>query len=170
MSQICALRSRPSLMVDIVFWTVLSGGIDNLEAPAHPMFRFSSMLRGLLILAFCLDGSAGLWKASAMAASTVQQLQANDDGVSEPHHGASAMAESTQDCPDAEVPGQGSGEHEDCDCAGAGCDCACDFLKVAVAHKVPSAGPVWLAFVNVLPRPETVGKSSLSSVFRPPIG
>lgn len=157
-------------MVDIVFWAVLSGGIDNLEVSAHPMFRFPSMLRYLLVLAFCLDGSAALWKATTMAVGAAQNVQASGHGGNELHHGTSEMARSTQDCPDAKTPGQDSGEHGGCDCAGAGCDCACDFFKVAVAHGVPPAGSVWLTVVPVLPEPETVGQSSLSSVFRPPIG
>jgi len=125
------------------------------------------MLRYLLVLAFCLDGSATLWKASAMATSAVQHAQTSDHEAGDLHHGATASA---ADCPDAGIPGQGDDGHEGCDCTDAGCSCACDFLKVAVAHKVPPAGTAWLDNIPVLPDPVTVGKSSLSSLFRPPIG
>src|SRR5690606_24834739 len=108
--------------------------------------------------------------ATAMAASTVQPVQNDGHGSHESDSGASRVVGSTPHCPDAETPGQGSGEHGGCDCAGAGCDCACSLFKVAAAHKVPPAGPVWLTAAPVLPEPKTVGKSSLSSVFRPPIG
>lgn len=137
------------------------------------MFSFPSLLRYLLVLAFCLDGSATLWKASAMATSAVQHGQTSDRDAGGLHHGASTTtttASASIDCPDAGVPGQDGDEHGGCDCADAACGCACDFLKVAVAHKVPPAGSGWLAYVPVLPDPATVGKSSLSSLFRPPIG
>ncbi|MFC3715571.1 CopL family metal-binding regulatory protein [Luteimonas soli] len=140
------------------------------------MFKLPSMLRYLLVLAFCLDGSAGLWKASAMATSAVQHLHAGDHEAGDPHHGATETIATTvttasaPDCPDVETPGQGDDGHEGCDCTDAGCSCTCDLLKVSVAHKVPPAGTAWLAYIPVLPDPTTVGKSSLSSVFRPPIG
>lgn len=134
------------------------------------MFRFKTLLRYLLVLAFCFDGSATLWKASAMAAGTAQHAQAGDHEAGDIQHDGSTATASAPDCPDAGVPEQGDGGHEGCDCADAGCSCACDFLKVAVAHKVPPAGTAWLAYVPVLPGPAAVGKSSLSSLFRPPIG
>lgn len=140
------------------------------------MFKLPSMLRYLLVLAFCLDGGATLWKASAMAVSAVQHVYAGDHETGDPHHGATetiattATAASDPECPDIETPGQSDDGHEGCDCTDAGCGCACDLLKVAVAHRVPPADTAWLAYIPVLPDPVTVGKSSRSSFFRPPIG
>lgn len=137
------------------------------------MFKLPTMLRYLLILAFCLDGSATLWKASVMATSAVQNMHVGDHGAGGPHHGATdtiATVALTPDCPDVETLGQGDDGHEGCDCTDAGCGCACDLLKVVVAHKVPPVGTAWLAYITVLPDSTTVGKSSTSSLFRPPIG
>jgi hypothetical protein len=122
------------------------------------------LLRCLLIVAFCLDGSLSLWMSSAMAAERVEHLADSD------LHPPTAVDD---DCGD--VAGNGGGgddsSHEACDCStGAACGCACVFPVAAMTHAVP-----FLARHVLAVRPPTteftaVPRSTATPVFRPPIG
>ena len=120
-------------------------------------------LRCLLIVAFCLDGSLSLWMSSAMAAEQV-------------HHVADADAHAStvvdDDCGDvAGNARDGSSSHEECDCnPGTACGCACVFPVAAMTHAVPflaqhvlTVRPPSASFIAVRP-------STVTPVFRPPIG
>lgn len=139
------------------------------EESLHHMFRRSSVLRSLLILAFCLNGSATLWQATAVAAGTVGKVQAGGQGTHESGRDASEMAGSAHHCPDETTLERGSGDLDGCACADA-CDCASNLFKIAIVHEVPPVGPAWQAHMPVLSVSRTVDNRFLSSVFRPPIG
>ncbi|UHQ21538.1 CopL family metal-binding regulatory protein [Lysobacter sp. 5GHs7-4] len=127
------------------------------------MFTYGTLLRCLLIVAFCLEGTLSLWSSSAMAAqdavAAATRLVAADGALV-------ADADCEEDRPHDE---QGRAPHRDCDCGtGSGC-CACAFPVVAAAHGVPFAAQHRLA---VQPRALASARfvpAVATGVFRPPI-
>ena len=137
------------------------------------MFRFSTLLRCLLIVAFCLDGSASLWSASSMAVSMAGHGAGIGHG--ERLHDERVSASATEvDCPDGELAGlvQTGHEidHEDCDCGSGACQCPVGFTSVVVAHGVPFAAQHRVSTELAVSEPASIARGSLSPVFRPPIG
>lgn len=137
------------------------------------MFRFSTLLRCFLIVAFCLDGSASLWSASSMAVS----MAGHGAGAGHGQHmngERSAAAAMDVDCPDAGFAAQvDTGheiDHESCDCSSAACQCPAGFTNVVVAHGVPFAAQHRVSAALTVPEPASIVRRSLSPVFRPPIG
>ncbi|HUH90910.1 MAG TPA: CopL family metal-binding regulatory protein [Lysobacter sp.] len=130
------------------------------------------LLRCLIVLAFCLDGTAMAWQKSAMAAGVVHH---GHNG-----HAASDGHEATGHQPDpvavlAEDPGHAGADspgviHEDCDCTESGCDCACGFVTLALARGIPLVDTFWIGFVPVSGDLTAARKGVASSLFRPPIG
>ena len=119
------------------------------------------LLRCLLIVAFCLEGSLSLWATSAMAAENVHGAIATD------HTMAPTIGE---DCDDSRAVDADRVTHSDCDCVqGPGCTCAFVFPVGAMAQSPffaarqrPAAEPV------LWPRPP-VRVVATARVFRPPI-
>ena len=120
------------------------------------------LLRCLLIVTFCLEGSLSLWASSAMA-------------VDKAHH--ANTAEQTrpvaigQDCEDTSAENRGGSAHHDCDCGqGMGCDCLLVFPVMAFNYVLPFAAHHLLATVPAMsPRPPVI-VTAVTRVFRPPIG
>ncbi len=132
------------------------------------MSPLALVMRYLLVLAFCLDGSIGLWRASAMAGDLSHHV--GDHAASADHHDPIAAAPSDEDCDDEPAAGQGASVHEDCDCRVAGCACACGFAITAVVGSVPFAAQHRLAAAPPARADMGVLQSARSAVFRPPIG
>lgn len=127
------------------------------------MLSLGTLLRCLLIVAFCLEGTLSLWASSAMAAegavaaATRIGAESNDTLAVD------------LDCEDDSSHGQGGSPHRDCDCGtGSGC-CACAFPVLAVAHGVPFAAQHRLAEQPPIPAPASVIPAAATGVFRPPI-
>ena len=134
------------------------------------MFRFALLLRCLLILALCLDGGVGVWRATTMAAGMVGHVTNASPAASHSDQLATASV-ADEDCNEAPATrGKQSGDHGDCDCTKNGCACACAFAGIAFTHAVPFAAQHLLATKPAVPlRPQIVSEFS-SAVFRPPIG
>ena len=172
LSPICdAKHLRQFWVVDAPFRAVLSGGIDNLERPCPRVSRFALLLRCLLIVAFCLDGSVGVWRSTAMAAE-----RAGHAVTTTPHADSHSVQLATaldadHDCGDTGTTRSAqSSEHGDCDCTKNDCSCACAFTGIAFTHVVPFAAQhIPSAEPGVILRPETA-REVTSTVFRPPIG
>ncbi|MGY0799456.1 CopL family metal-binding regulatory protein [Lysobacter sp. A286] len=130
------------------------------------------LLRCLIVLAFCLDGSAMAWQKTAMAVGAVHHVHADahvaNDGHGSADHGPDAVAAS--DCEDTTTTTPSEAAHEDCDCSDGGCACACGFVTLALARRIPLADTLWIGFVPISGDLTTVGKGTSSSLFRPPIG
>lgn len=122
---------------------------------------FGILLRCLLILAFCLEGSMSLWVSSAMAADRAGHVGTAQD----------SQAPVEQDCEDDAPRDLGGSAHEDCDCgSGLGCACACMFPVAAMVPVVPFAARHLLATVPPVPSRTAVVPTAIAPVFRPPIG
>ena len=129
----------------------------------RPMFSLGTLLRCLLIVAFCLEGTLSLWTSSAMAAEGAVAAAAS--GAAESRDGLAA----DPDCEDDASHEQGRTPHRDCDCgSGSGC-CACAFPVLAVVHSVPFAAQHRLADQPPTPAPASVVPAAATGVFRPPI-
>ncbi len=125
----------------------------------HPLHL---LLRCLLLVTFCLEGSLSLWASSAMA-------------VDNAHHATTAEqtrpVASGQDCEDPLAGDRGGLAHHDCDCGqGLGCACLLVFPIMAFNQVLPSAAQHLLATVPAgAPRAPLV-VTAVTRVFRPPIG
>ena len=120
-------------------------------------------LRCLLIEAFCLDGSLSLWMSSAMAAEQVGHVA--DSGM----HASTAVDDDCGDVPGN--AGEGSSSHEECDCdSGTACGCACVFPVAAMTHAVPFLAQHVLTTRPPVAAYAAVRPSTVTPVFRPPIG
>ncbi|MHB8911362.1 MAG: CopL family metal-binding regulatory protein [Lysobacter sp.] len=125
-------------------------------SPLHTLLRF------MLVVTFCLEGSMSLWASSAMAVDSAHQVAA---AVQAP------PAAADQDCEDVASSDEGGSVHRDCDCgAGSGCACACVFPVVAIAPTLPFAAQHLLATQPVVPSRAPVALAAITPVFRPPIG
>jgi hypothetical protein len=133
------------------------------------MPSFALLLRCLLIVTLCLDGSLSLWSSSAMAANQAR------------HAAASVTAPALAEADDAECadtsegagsqPGRPGAAHEDCDCGVGTCGCPCLFSVAAtITHAVPFMALHTLATQPVMPSPSHVPLNTRTAVFRPPIG
>lgn len=131
------------------------------------------LLRCLLIVAFCLDGSASLWSASSMAVSMAGHGGSSGHGQ-RMHDERGAAATTDADCPDGKFAGQADTgheiDHESCDCSSAACQCPVGFTNVVVAHGVPFAAQHRVSTELIVSEPVSIARGSLSPVFRPPIG
>lgn len=134
------------------------------------MLRFAPLLRCLLIVALCLDGSVGVWRFTAMAADMTGHAATALHAASRSDHLVAASA-TDQDCEETPAArSEQSGAHDDCDCTKNGCICARAFIETAFTHAVPFAVQhVLAAKPAVTLRPQVVREFS-SAVFRPPIG
>ncbi|MEO6171294.1 MAG: CopL family metal-binding regulatory protein [Lysobacter sp.] len=132
------------------------------------MPNVSLLLRCLIVLAFCLDGSAMAWQKSAMAVSAVQHVHAASDMREGAVHGSDDVA--AMDCDNSSMASGSDATHEGCDCSDAGCKCACGFLTLALARGVSIAEKDWIGFVPTSGHLTNVEQGTSSSVFRPPIG
>ena len=120
------------------------------------------LLRFLLVLTFCLEGSLSAWSASAAALDDVHQVVVAD---------AASPVVSDQDCAEEGVPGEGRSVHDDCECAqGLGCACACVFPVGAMAGTIAFAARHPLATAPAVRARVLVVPIVLTRVFRPPIG
>ena len=120
------------------------------------------LLRFVLVVTFCLEGSLSVWTASAMAVDSAHQAAAADQ--------ASPVA-IDRDCADEASPEEGGSVHKDCDCAqGLGCACACVFPVVAITPTIPFAAQHLLATVPAVLSRLPVVITATTPVFRPPIG
>jgi hypothetical protein len=121
------------------------------------------LLRCLLIVTLCLDGSLSLWSSSVMAVAEVRHAAAD---------ATAAVAAETDDvdCADAGTSDQSGAAHEDCDCGVGACGCFCLLSFAAITHAVPFTAQHTLAIQPVLPSPPHVPLSARTAVFRPPIG
>jgi hypothetical protein len=126
-------------------------------------------LRCLLIVAFCLDGGASLWKASEMAA----RMAGRPDSVTEvalSHHVSGTTATTSRECESPDRATSNNGQQEDCDCGEAtGCHCPCTFAVKLLAHRVPFAAQHRLSVQPVVAQQSSTAQAKTSAVFRPPI-
>lgn len=126
------------------------------------MPRLRILLRFLLIVTLCLEGSVSVWAASAMAVDNAHE-------VADTEKAGPAVID--EDCGDEAATEQGDAVHEECDCAqGLGCACACVFPVIAFVHAVPFAAQHSLASVPAVPARFPVVIAAITPVFRPPIG
>ena len=126
------------------------------------MPSFHLLLRCLLLVTFCLEGSLSLWASSAMAVDNAHQVAAMDQD---------RPVAIDEDCADEASNDEGGSPHHDCDCAqGPGCGCACVFPVVAITHAIPFAAQHLLATVPAVPSRLPVVVTASTPVFRPPIG
>jgi len=157
--------------VDFPFFGVVSGGIDNLTQGPRPQARMSPpalLLRLLLAVTLCLDGSLSLWMSSAMAAERAGMASDAAGQRGTPLGEDCERAPATDD--DA-----GSVPHEDCDCragfgTGSGCGCVCVFPLAAIQHPLLFAARQRVSSPPPGFVPVGVPRSAVSPVFRPPIG
>ena len=119
------------------------------------------LLRCLLIVTFCLDGSLSLWTSSAMAATQAQHMPAG---------GGAQAATAGADCEDGDQQGERAASHEDCDCGSGACGCACAFPVAAITHALPFLAQHALATRPAVVSLATEPLGSVTPVFRPPIG
>ncbi|MGY0558538.1 CopL family metal-binding regulatory protein [Lysobacter sp. A421] len=133
------------------------------------MRNFSLLLRCMVVLAFCLDGSAMAWQKSTMAVAAVHH--ADTYVPSAGHEGADHApdAVAVSDCEDSTSTTPSDASHEDCGCSDNGCECACGFVTLALARGI-STDAFWIGFVQVSGNLTTVAQGASSSLFRPPIG
>ena len=133
----------------------------------------ATLLRCLLILAFCLDGSASLWSASSMAVSMASHGVGIGHGQRMHDEGEPEVVMHV-DCPEDAYAARGDTgheiDHEDCDCSSAVCQCPVGFTNVVVAHGVPFAAQHRVSTELTVSAPSSIARGSLSPVFRPPIG
>lgn len=126
------------------------------------MPRLRILLRFLLIVTFCLEGSLSVWAASAMAVDTAPLFAAAEQ--------PSPVA-IDRDCADEASAEQAGAVHEDCDCEkGLGCACACVFPAIAFTPAIVFAAQHLLANVPAVPSRLPVVVAATTPVFRPPIG
>lgn len=119
------------------------------------------LLRCLLIVTFCLEGSLSLWASSAMAVDNALHVASAEQ--------ARPVAIG-QDC-EKSADGRGGSAHHDCDCGqGLGCTCAFVFPVGVIAHTLPFAAQHLLATVPAVPPRLPVVVTATTRVFRPPIG
>lgn len=121
------------------------------------------LLRCLLIVTLCLDGSLSLWTASVTAVTQIQHAVAAGERTTQ------AALDEAADCED-EGRGQGAQSHEDCDCSSGGCECLCIFSIAAITHSVPFLAQHALTTKPTAWPPSHVPLSTRTPVFRPPIG
>jgi hypothetical protein len=136
------------------------------------VFRLTLLLRCLLIVALCLDGSVGVWRATAMAAEGAGHAVTTAPRTDSQSVQLASDSVADQDCedPGASPRSAQSSEHGDCDCTKSDCSCACAFTGIAFTHVVPFAAQhIPSAEPGVILRPETA-REVTSTVFRPPIG
>ena len=163
------------LLIDTANFAVVSGW----AYPLGSIFRFmvwsAVALRCLLVLAFCLDGGASLWKASVMASAMAQQALAPAAAASEgagargKHHEATARA-AAAGCVARGTFLAGNAEHQECDCdADGGCPCPCTFAVKLIAHQVPFAAQHHVPAPPAEPHRQTAVPEQTTSLFRPPI-
>lgn len=124
------------------------------------MSMLGTLLRCLLIVTLCLEGSMSLWASSAMAGDITRD-------VGEASQATSAIG--GQDCEDQAAQGESGAAHHECDCTSTGCTCACMFPVVAIFH-VPFAAQHLLATVPAVPSRAPMMVTATTRVFRPPIG
>ena len=126
-------------------------------------------LRFLLIVAFCLDGGASLWKASQMAARMASQSN-NVIADTLSHHDSRTAAVPIQGCETQDRAAPTNGQQEDCHCEEAsGCHCPCAFAVKLLVHRVPFAAQHRLAVQPDTVQPPSAAEAKTSAVFRPPI-
>lgn len=119
------------------------------------------LLRFLLIVTFCLEGSLSVWTSSAMAMDSAHQAAAT---------GQAGPVAIDRDCADETSP-QAGAVHKDCDCGqGLGYACACVFPVGAITPTIPFAAHHLLATVPAVPSRLPVVVTATTPVFRPPIG
>lgn len=124
------------------------------------MFSYGTLLRCLLIVAFCLEGTLSLWSSSAMATEGVVAAASTD---------AAAALLADEDCEEQTPHREDGSPHRDCDCGtGSGC-CACAFPVLAVIHSVPFAAQHRLADQPAALAPVSAAPAAATGVFRPPI-
>lgn len=124
------------------------------------------LLRFLLIVTFCLEGSLSVWAASSMAVDSAHQV--TTAGVAGQQDAKAAIDKECED--EASTRGEGTA-HEECDCAqGLGCACACVFPVVAITPAIPFAAQHQLVTVPAVPSRLPVVATATTPVFRPPIG
>lgn len=116
------------------------------------------LLRCLLILTFCLEGSLSLRGSSAMALEASTRL-------AEPARAAAV----DQDCEDDAWPVDTDGNRRHCECV-ADCSCVCVFPVVAIAHVTPFAAAQMLASQPIVFSRDSVALAATARIFRPPIG
>ncbi|KGM56285.1 hypothetical protein N800_08790 [Lysobacter daejeonensis GH1-9] len=128
-------------------------------------------LRCLLIVAFCLDGGASLWKASQMAAHMASKSSnATASTVSDPVSGTAATSAQGCESPGLAVSTSTNEQHEDCDCEEAnGCRCPCAFAVKLLVQRVPFAAQHRLAVQPAIAQEPSTAQIKTSAVFRPPI-
>lgn len=125
------------------------------------------LLRCLLIVMFCLEGSLSLWASSAMA---VDSAALDVAAKQSPATATGKACEEDGSRGDETAQGEGGSSHHDCDCGtGAGC-CACVFPVLAITHALPFAAQHRLATQLAVPSRSPVVLTATTAVFRPPIG
>lgn len=129
------------------------------------MLSLGTLLRCLLIVAFCLEGTLSLWASSAMAAEGAVAAASRVETAAE---SGDALAADLS-CADDVTHREGGSPHGDCDCGtGSGC-CACAFPVLAVVHSVPFAAQHRLADQPPILAPASLVPAAATGVFRPPI-
>jgi len=122
-----------------------------------------TLLRCLLVVTFCLEGSLSMWTSSAMAVDDAHQVAVA--GL------PSEAVVAEGDCAEVASSDEGGSMHRDCDCGKvSGCTCACVFPAVAIAHTLPFAAQHLLATQPVLRSRAPLALAATTRVFRPPIG
>ncbi len=133
---------------------------------------FALFLRCLIVLAFCLDGTAMAWQSSAMAIATVQHTHSHAAGTqhadADADHGMQDDGMLAMDCEQVAIADHS--RDEECACSDGGCDCACGFVTLALGRGVPAVNALWIGFMPVSHHVTTIRPTVSASVFRPPIG
>ena len=118
------------------------------------------ILRYLLIVALCWDGSASLWRASAMAVTDVQHASLiNGDAVAV-----------DEQCEDHAGHDQTGAVSDDCNCGLDSECCACAFTVATITHTVPFAARHRTSDLSPVHFGTLVALDDYGRVFRPPIG
>ena len=124
------------------------------------MLSLGTLLRCLLIVAFCLEGTLSLWSSSTMVTESAIAAVSADSG---------APLAADEDCEEPTPHREDGSPHRDCDCGtGSGC-CACAFPVLAVVHSVPFAAQHRLADQPPALAPASAVPAAATGVFRPPI-
>jgi hypothetical protein len=126
------------------------------------------LLRCLLIVTLCLDGSVSVWAASVTAVNKAQLAIAAAGAVP-----TTALADTESDCEDGDATTSRhpqSHDDGDCDCGIGTCGCMCIFSVAAISHSVPFMAQHALASPPAVRSTPHAPLDMRTPVFRPPIG
>lgn len=137
----------------------------------------SFLLRLLLCVTLCLNGSTALWASTRMALDPSHMVPANAAAATHEDHARPDACGHVADCPEPAVSPDAVDRHahagDDCRCGAgilAGCSCGCAYPASAIAVSVPFAARHVLQAAAPVYVETRAPLQESSTIFRPPIG